>query len=348
VKFLNKVIYSNNPLWNEYVHKLPADKQDVYFLSDYHKLHEQNGDGKAVLFVYEEGGDFAIYPFLVNEIEGYDLSEIYYDIQSVYGYSGPLSTTDDKEFINAFEDSFIDYANDNNCVAEFIRFHPLISNHSLFKNSIEVIKDRKTVWIDLKPSLEEIFQHGTSSHCRRDIRLSRKKGLTSCISTYSKNFKELYKTTMTSVRAGEYYFFSDKYFDALEKLPHITTIDIMLEDLTIASGIYLKYDDKMHGHLGGNNKNYSSYTPTTRMMWEAIEYAKSNGYKTLHLGGGSTTNEEDNLLKFKKQFSKNCAVFYIGKRILNKEIYNRLINQWEARHNKKAHLLLEYRTKSEV
>ena len=48
----------------------------------------------------------------------------------------------------------------------------------------------------------------------------------------------------------------------------------------------------------------------------------------IHHGGGRSSSEEDNLYKFKKQFAKNTKFdFYLGKKIWNKEIYNKLCNE---------------------
>ena len=50
-----------------------------------------------------------------------------------------------------------------------------------------------------------------------------------------------------------------------------------------------------------------------------------HGYKTFHLGGG-LGSQEDNLYKFKKEFNKNSEThFSIGKKIFDKETYDKLI-----------------------
>jgi hypothetical protein len=44
-------------------------------------------------------------------------------------------------------------------------------------------------------------------------------------------------------------------------------------------------------------------------------------------------------------FSKDVKDFYIGKRIHNKNVYEKLLREWEIEHNRKSEILLEYRTK---
>jgi hypothetical protein len=304
-----------------------------------------NDDGRAVLFVFKQENEIAIYPFLENEVVTGTCPRGYFDIQSAYGYSGPLSSTDNRSFLTNFENAFLQYAAAHNYIAEFIRFHPLLENQNIFIDHINVVDNRSTVWIDLAPSLDEIFMHGISTRCRRDVRSGQRKGLYSKTTNKFVNFLPLYINTMTAVGADEYYIFSGKYFENLMELPHTTVIDVLKDNVPIASGVFIKHGNYFHYHLSGHNRSYAQYTPTTFMLWEAIKLAKSSGCKTFLLGGGRSADNADSLLQFKSQFSRDSAAFYIGKRVLNKKIYDTLISSWEAQHNKEAKILLEYRTK---
>ena len=51
----------------------------------------------------------------------------------------------------------------------------------------------------------------------------------------------------------------------------------------------------------------------------------------IHHGGGRSNDEEDALYKFKKQFGKNTQLdFYIGKKVWNREVYDRLCEKVNA------------------
>ena len=54
--------------WATSLEKLPLDQQDIFDTPDYYDLYERNGDGKAMCFVFEQAGDFAMYPFLLNSV----------------------------------------------------------------------------------------------------------------------------------------------------------------------------------------------------------------------------------------------------------------------------------------
>lgn len=339
-----RLLDTSSPLWNGYIAKLPLEKQDVYFTSDYHRLYEVNGDGKALLFVYEEDKHFAIYPFLIKKIEEYDIDGDYYDIQSVYGYSGPLASTDEGLFLNNFESCFIKYAEDNNIIAEFVRFHPFMGNENIFRHNIQVIPDRKTVYLDLTADIDEIYAKRLNSNAKRCLGAAKEASLTKAIHGDYSEFSGMYIETMKYVEAKKYYFFSDEYFKDLSELKGLFFLSIKKDELPLSSGAFMIYKNYGHYHLGGNNKEMTAFKPMHFLLWEAIVLAKENGCRYFHFGGGRTGADNDNLLRFKKNFSKETKQFYIGKRILNKEIYDKVLRQWEIKSGEKADILLAYRS----
>lgn len=339
---LIKVLNTDSDEWNEYINKLPLHLKDIYFKSEYYSLYEKCNDGLGTLFVYEEENNLAIYPFLINVIERYELNKNYYDIETAYGYGGPIVNTNDRVFINNFEKAFKDYCNKNNIIAEFIRFHPLLNNHKIFKDNIEIIHNRTTTFIDLNKTIEEIWNDDIISKNRNVIRKAERSGLTVNLDSNLNDFKQVYQITMNKVNASKKYYFNEEYFDHLNKVEHIC-ISVNKDNVTIASAIFLKYKDFFHYHLAGSLKEYLKYSPNNLLLWSAIKYAKDNKFAKFHFGGGLTDSLSDNLYKFKKSFCKNTADFYIGKRIHNKEIYDYLINTWECSNKTKSDIFLKYK-----
>ena len=328
--------------WNNYIHKLPIHMQDIYYTSEYYKVQEVNGDGSARLFIYEEDEKLACYPFLINEIVGYDLEEKYYDIETAYGYGGPTVSNYDESFLERFEKAFNEYCSENNIVAEFIRFHPLLKNESIFKKNINVLHNRTTVYLKLEESEEELWKTQIISKNRNVIRKAEKNGLTVQFEEDLKSFIKIYEETMNKVNASDYYFFSEEYYKSLQELDNVY-ISIKLEDKIIATAIFMKHGEYFHYHLAGSLKEYLKYSPNNLLLWSAIKYANENGYKIMHFGGGLSDSLDDNLFKFKKSFSKDTCDFYIGKRVHNEDIYKYLINEWETKSNKRANLFLQYK-----
>jgi lipid II:glycine glycyltransferase (peptidoglycan interpeptide bridge formation enzyme) len=340
-----EILSTESDKWNEYLNYFEKDKRDIYFTLEYHKMHEINGDGKAQCFVYREESNIAIYPYMINEINGYELNEKYYDIESVYGYSGPLANNCNESFLKKFEDAFLDYCSKSNIVAEFIRFHPILGNSNIFSKNIETIYNRKTVYLDVENDIESIWKHNISSKNRNMIRKAEKSGLRVIINNDYSTFRNIYKLTMDKVSADSYYYFNEYYFDFIKDYKNFILMNVIFNNMNIASAIFMSYGDYFHYHLAGSIKENLNLAPNNLLLWEAIKLAHNNKARFMHFGGGLLINDNDNLFKFKTSFSNSFADYYIGKRIHNKGVYDYLISQWEQKNNKVAKILLQYKTK---
>lgn len=334
----------NSDNWDIILNKMPNNIKDIYYTSEYYKMHESNGDGKSYLFhYYDNKGNIGLYPFMLNKIEGYELNHDYYDIETAYGYGGPITNCFEKNFLKEFEENFINYCRLNYIVAEFIRFHPLINNEKIFRNDMQVIHNRSTVYIDLTKGIDAIWKVDIKSKNRNVIRRAKKHGLYVEESDEYKTFKYIYDKTMSKVDANDYFYFDEIYYDSIKENNNCVLLNVKRENKVIASAIFMGYGDYFHYHLAGSLREELKYSPNNLMLWEAIKYAVNKGYKKMHFGGGLTNSLEDNLFKFKSSFSKEYTDFYIGKRIHDNKVYSYLINEWERKNNKKANLLLQYK-----
>src|SRR5438093_363444 len=79
---------------------------------------------RSVYFVYESRSDIYYHPFQVLPVDGTP----YFDIQSPYGYGGPIATTRSETFLNDAWENYRKWCKANGILAEFIRFHPLLEN----------------------------------------------------------------------------------------------------------------------------------------------------------------------------------------------------------------------------
>lgn len=329
--------------WDEYVNKLPMNRQDIYFFRGHCQLGGMLEEGEALLFVYEEETNLGIYPFVKKEIKSDLFEETYFDITTPYGYGGPVFQKEDEEFKSRFEKAFLEYCASENVIAEFVRFHPLLKNENGFKKKMQVLHNRTTVWINLDQDIETIWMHEVATQNRNVIRKCEKNGLTVELSTDFEEFKNIYYETMNKVAAEDFYFFDDAYFDFMKNRDVYRILRVRREDETLAAAIFMGTGEYFHYHLAGSRREFLKYSPNNILLWEAMQYAKKNGFKKMFLGGGLTDSTEDNLFRFKKKFSSSVADFYIGKRVHNADIYNALIEDWERKNNKKAKMLLQYR-----
>lgn len=333
------IIAAGDSRWNSYIDKFPRELQDIYFTSQYHQFAKN----KAYMFVYE-GTDnkIGVYPFIKRPIYYMGIKGEYSDIETVYGYGGPLVNSMDENFHREFETAFLQYCKDDNIVAEFVRFHPLIKNETIFMDNIRVLHNRKTVALDLTAEIDYIWMNQISTQNRNVIRKCIKNDLKVVKSDDYKEFVSIYLETMEKVGADRFYSFDADYFHKMKVDKSCTLLAVMQGDRMLAAAVFMGYGDYFHYHLSGSRREALNLSPNNILLWESIKYAKEQGYKKMHFGGGLTDSMEDNLFKFKSRFSREYIDFYIGKRVHDTEIYNELIRFWEKEHNEKAKILLQY------
>ena len=70
--------------WCEALKRFP--QADVYFLPQYHRANELNGNGTAHAVIAEDGGQVLFYPFIVHPIEKVGAEPVrgpWFDIETV-------------------------------------------------------------------------------------------------------------------------------------------------------------------------------------------------------------------------------------------------------------------------
>ena len=329
-----RVLSSQQPNeWHDILGLLPP--ADTYFLPEYHRAYELNGEGLARAFVAQEGDSVLFYPFLVRPIEmvGTEpVPELCYDIETVYGYSGPLCSATDPEFLVDAWKAFASWCQEERIVAEFIRFHPLIENHRTVDGSCNVTWDRDTVAVRLDCSEDDLWASYPQVQ-RNMVRKALSQGLT-CEEVSPVNdlkvFKELYQSTMDRVEAQHRYYFCDSYFEHLinglgDKVRLFAVCD---GDHAVAAALFLRHGDQLHYHLAGNDVHYSAAAPSNLLLHTVARWGQQQGLRWLHLGGGRTADTNDGLFRFKASISQLRFPFYIGRRIHDNQTYEALCAQW--------------------
>jgi len=315
--------------WNPYLIKFPDEYKDVYFEEEYLKLYESENE-EAVCFIYEENDKIFLFPFLRRAIEYAGM--IYYDFETAYGYGGPVVNVDDEEFYSNALRSFKNYCINNNYIAGFVRFHPLLNNFKAFSDIGTIILDRHTIAIDLTLSVNEIWMNEIHTKNRNVIKKSIKSGLEFIIDEefeHLNDFKSLYDSTMKKVKADSSFYFQDNYYTKFKHGINNSFLGLVSFNEKIISGAIFFYSkDYGHYHLSGSDSNYLKENPNNFMLFEAAKVMKSFGAKKFHLGGGFNSEDQNSLFQFKSKFSKSFYDFYIGKIIFNQRIYDELCKDW--------------------
>ena len=328
------VIIEDVAMWRKKMQMLQSEQCDIYFSPEYYSLYQNYGDGEAQCFIFEKNGNIALYPFLKNPITtlGYQLDKEYYDIQGAYGYNGLIASSDDDGFLADFWEEFDAYCQENDIVAEFMRFHPLLNNQRLASPQMKIYYSRHTVALDLTD--DDIWMHQISSKNRNMIRKAEKEGVTIVESDDYETFRKLYDGTMSDLHAEDFYFFPPSYYEEYKQTFKDKSLLCLaiLDGKVIAGSMFMFSDDYAHYHLSARDREYSRYAANNLILWYGIQKAKERGCKWFHFGGGTTGDDDDSLLKFKKEFSKTLCEFWIGKRVHNQAVYNQIVEQWKTKH----------------
>jgi len=304
-------------------------KTDIYFEINYIKIHlKKNSHLKA--FIYKNKNKIFFFPIIISKIHS---APEYFDFQSVYGYSGPLANTNSKIFLDKSWKIFVEQLTKKNIIAGFIRFHPFIENHKYLLNlcNILIYPIKKIVF--LNKNIDDIY---LSKNALRNLKKKEKYKITFSDKVNKKNiveFSKLYSYLMDKKSANEMYKFDDIYFLNLFKF--------------YKKNVFLKLAKRNNDTIGGII--FSVYNNYLNILWSAMskkglkmgvsymlrnEVINQYDNVEINFGGGITSQINDSLLEFKKNFSKKTKDFYIGKVIVNEKVYNKLIIEW-GRNNKK-------------
>ncbi|HEY6330586.1 MAG TPA: GNAT family N-acetyltransferase [Blastocatellia bacterium] len=316
--------------WLSELSALPGS--DTYFLPEYHRAHELNGDGSARAFVASDEHNTLFYPFMLRKITqagGIPIEDDIFDIETVYGYSGPLCSTGDPAFVSAAWSEFSAWCGAQGVIAEFIRFNPLSENHKAIGDACNVGLNRETVVLRLDAAdLEATY----GSIHRNMIRKATKAGLVAEQGSLDEDlsgFRTLYSDTMRRAGANAYYFFSDAYFETLCDAggSSVVLFKVMSADKMIAGALFLVYADRLHYHLAGSDPAFRGLAANNLLLHTAAEWGRDRGMRWLHLGGGRRPAGDDSLFKFKASISRRRLQFYTGTRIHDLAGYESLCSQ---------------------
>lgn len=292
---------------------------------------------EPVFFVFQKSDEIFYHGFHLGQIPGTE----YFDIQSPYGYGGPVASCDDTTFLSMAWSQFSSWCLEQNVLAEFIRFHPLLQNWRYFDG--DVIDDRQTVWIDL--TVNDLMS-SYIIRVRTAIRKAQKSGLYVDLvegADYVTTFYEMYNRAMSEISADEFYIFPIEYHDALLTWDH-SHLAVCRDDRNIvAAAIFIFGPSLVEYHLSFSSSRGKKLGATNLLLHEAALLAKEMGCTMMHLGGGTDRQGDNPLLFFKRGFSNLSASFKIGKKVLQPAIYDQIKSKWQNVHDIESNRILFYR-----
>lgn len=323
VKLVRDELFAgNDPGWGNALARLP---HDIYHTPAYHQVPGFGRDGQSFVFVHEEGEQAFIWPYLLAPTDG---APGHHDVTSVYGYAGPLSSTD-PDFVGRGWHALLDHWKMQGVVSAFTRFHPVLGNAELLRGLAgEGIRHcGSTVSIDLAVSpVEQLC--GYQKVLRQQIRKSRERGFVTTVDedwNHADDFVRHYRDTMLRRNSRREYLIDSEWLTEMRRLlgGHLRLFVTKSNDIVVAALLAMVYGPFVHAHLTGINAEFISESPLKVLLDDVRIWGTGRGLSSFHLGGG-LGGREDTLFQFKRKFSPITHQFSTGSWILDSTTYREL------------------------
>ncbi|MBF0590274.1 MAG: GNAT family N-acetyltransferase [Magnetococcales bacterium] len=278
-------------------------------------------------FVFQHGEDIFFHGFISQSVPG---ASTLVDVQSPLGHGGPVSSSDDWSFLKRAWEVYLAWGHDHGVLAEFIRFHPLLSNWNLYGGEHHL--NRETVWIDLMVG-DPLMQFKTRA------RTATRKAMQTGLQVVWRQddaawqaFMNLYGASMARLGAEADYRFPEARFMGLKAWSKAHLALCMLEEKVVAGAVFLLDGPVMEYHLSAADDQGRRMAATNLILHQAALLGQQEGAEKLHLGGGTDSAPDNPLLFFKAGFSKQRAQHHVGMQVHKPDTYEALKAAWRSRH----------------
>lgn len=320
--------------WRETLKKF--SRVDVCQLPEYNIAYQRRiRNSQACMWCYK---DSFCYPFLLTPVQVRDKNNNvhqteYYDISSIYGYSGPLCS--DKAILEDAWSAFDDWSKEQKVIAEFTRYSLFAKTNENAHPETEILDNRPSAVTYLDGDLLQSLGKKT----RNMIRKAEKSGLIAeelDPKAYMDSFRALYDETMERNKATDFFAYDDVYYDTLLSIPgeELRLFGAFDQGKMVAAAISLSHGDGALYHLGASLREYSNLGAGNLALYSMSAALQEGGVKFITVGGGRTTVSDDPLFRFKKSNASHVETFQIGKRIVNQKGYKEVVDLWESLYKK--------------
>jgi thiamine pyrophosphokinase len=321
---------TTDPRWGALLHEVP---HDVYHRPQYLQVSASHEDAEPGAFLARQGSCFCLIPVLIRQLPAsLGAPSDWRDMKSPYGYAAPLFRGDESWIDKALA-AFTKECQAHNIISAFVCMHPLLAVPPNLARHGQVVKHGETVYIDLGLTETALWSQ-MRPRFRTYICKLRREGFQARFDEWSGygDFVSIYGQTMARLQANQFYRFPARYFHdlriALGQRLHFCSVVDARGDL--ASGALLtETEGIVQYHLSGTADRFVPEAPSKLMLHEVSLWAKREGYKVLHLGGG-LGGRADSLLHFKTGFSPLRADFLAYHLICDESKYSFLCRQIRA------------------
>lgn len=312
----------------------PVGAVDCCFLPEYHAAYALRIAGSRPLLWHGEAkGEHFVYPFLLNDVVIGGKSTGYRDISGIYGYTGPLVSSDSAAFLHQAWQAFDDYCARQKIIAEFVRFSPFNRNERFAPPAMEVTENR-TLAVSHLPRTEAELLKLLGAKTRNMLRKAENAGLSAReleLPRHLPAFRALYDDTMGRNNAPEFFRYDDSYWQHMLALGRgLRLFGVLSGDTLVACAMAVSHGASGLYHLGASLPGYSKLGAGNLSLYALSCGLMRAGVTFINMTGGRSTAADDPLLLFKKSNATGTAPFHIGRRIIDRDAYAHAMRLWDA------------------
>lgn len=322
-----------DPVWPAV---LAGCEHDLYHLPAYAELEGKWIGAEAIAFLYEGKRHNLLLPLLERATPAGAGT----DAVSPYGYSPPVFSRGAPEsFITEGFRAFHEAAKARGLISTFIRLHPILCSELPElgrKGDMQWVQVARGSTVTMPMADDaELWLKGVAKGHRLDLRKLGREGCRFVLDTYAAwtEFPAIYRATMERIGARPAYFYSDEYLaafrDRLDGHVHCAAVESSDGEILCAS-LFTLVDGLLQYHLSGTRPEYFRRAPTKLLLAEMREWARAQGIRRFHLGGGYGSGR-DTLFEFKHRFGGDALTFRTLSIVHDANKFKAECEAWKAR-----------------
>jgi serine/alanine adding enzyme len=260
-----------------------------------------------------------------------------YDAASPYGYSGiHISEALGPEQRERAWNTTLDALRDLGVVSLFLRFAPFEEGNRTRAASLatlDMVHLSDTIAVPTNDA-DDVWT-AMQGRARTAVRKAQKAGMTASVEPASMasmseggDFRVLYDSTMERLEAASHHRYNDSYYSQLsETLGENLQLVVVRASSgqPVAASLLMIDDSVVHYHLSGSDPAAARDGANNLLLWSILEWSAANGHPRVHLGGG--TSAMDSLYKFKLAFGGSAHPYFVGRAVVNKGRYDKLVEE---------------------
>jgi len=201
----------------------------------------------------------------------------------------------------------------------------------IFQDVVIPFKDHYIIDLNLLP--DQFVSEHHRYYSRKSLR-EIKVGICPDPEMYLDSWCELYDVLTKRHDIKGIAAFSRIAFEIQFSVPGLHVFYSAKEGNIVAMQLWYEMGDRVYYHLNASNTEGYQSNASYGMMWTAIEYFKSRGFRWINLGAGAgLDNRQSGLTAFKKGWSTSTRQVYLCGKIMNPDFYRNLVNDTSKADN---------------